>query len=134
MLCRLSEVTHSDVTDAEAGFVSSLGRRRDSPSSIAKPVRPVEFSLWVAIPFINLFVLLAVMLGVVYGKARISGRSIHGCSVFCGDHLTCYRSTAAFQKLYRTEHSRELHSNSYRNADRTDVDTDQSTSLHVATA
>jgi hypothetical protein len=70
----LSEITSNDVTDAEAGVISPLGPRRDSPSSIAKPIRPVEFSLWVAFPFINLFILLAVVLGVVYGKAHTNGK------------------------------------------------------------
>ncbi|EAT81729.2 hypothetical protein SNOG_11230 [Parastagonospora nodorum SN15] len=54
----------------DPSFVSSTGQRRDSPSSIAKPVRPVEFSLWVAFPIINLFVALAILLGVLYGKAH----------------------------------------------------------------
>lgn len=53
-----------------------MGRRRDSPSSIAKPVRPVEFSLWVAFPFINLFVALAILLAVLYGKAHANGTSL----------------------------------------------------------
>jgi hypothetical protein len=73
--CSLTEVTHDDTTDSEAGVISSLGARRDSPSSIAKPVRPTEFSLWVALPFVNVFVLLAVALGVIYGKAYANGTS-----------------------------------------------------------
>lgn len=131
---RLSEITHGDVTDSETGFVSSLGRRRDSPSSIAKPVRPVEFSLWVAIPFINLFVILAVLLGILYGKAHTSGTSVptqpHR---FHEKHLMRNRPTTAFPEFHRAEYSGKLHSHSYRDTDRANVDTDQSTTMHATT-
>ncbi|KAF2871297.1 hypothetical protein BDV95DRAFT_607554 [Massariosphaeria phaeospora] len=40
---------------------------------IAKPVRPVELSLPVAVPFVGLFVLLAVGLGVLFFKAELNG-------------------------------------------------------------
>jgi hypothetical protein len=68
------EVTHSDVHDLE-NDIGALGQRRDSPTSIAKPVRPTEFSLWMAFPFVTLFVTLAIALGVIYAKARYQGNA-----------------------------------------------------------
>lgn len=53
-----------------------MDEHRDSPFSIAKPVRPKEFSLWAAFPFINSFVILAVLLGVIFGKAHANGMSL----------------------------------------------------------
>jgi hypothetical protein len=64
---------HSSAADPEIGTVNSLGPRRDSPSSIAKPVRPTEFSLWVALPFVSLFALLAIGLGIIFQKAQPNG-------------------------------------------------------------
>jgi hypothetical protein len=66
------EVTHSGIHDLE-NDIGVLGQRRDSPTSIAKPVRPTEFSMWMAFPFVTLFVTLAIALGVIYAKARYQG-------------------------------------------------------------
>jgi hypothetical protein len=73
IIVSLSDITHADITEYELGPISSLQQRRDSPSSIAKPVRPLEFSLWLAIPVTGLFLILAILLGVVYEKARANG-------------------------------------------------------------
>jgi len=48
-------------------------RRRDTPTDIAKPVRPVEFSLWVAGPFVSVLIALAIALGVLFAKAHVQG-------------------------------------------------------------
>jgi hypothetical protein len=48
-------------------------------TDIAKPVRPSEFSLWVAVPFVNLFIILAVALGVIYLKAYANGTFLTLC-------------------------------------------------------
>jgi hypothetical protein len=61
--------------DLEGVIISSVQQRRNSPSSIAKPVRPTEFSLWVALPFVGGFILLAIALGVLYDKAHANGTS-----------------------------------------------------------
>ena len=57
-------------------LIQAPGLRQNTPTEIAKPVRPTEFSLWVAVPFINLFVILAIALGVIYMKAHANGTSI----------------------------------------------------------
>jgi hypothetical protein len=43
----------------------------------------VEFSLWVAFLFVNLFVVLAITLGVLYGKAHVNGKSLS--TLLCPD-------------------------------------------------
>jgi hypothetical protein len=74
------EITHGNVYDNDNDIIDVLGQRRDSPTSIAKPVRPTEFSLWVAFPFVTLFVMLAIALGIIYAKARINGMSLALCA------------------------------------------------------
>jgi hypothetical protein len=69
----LVELAHGEITTIGNQALGTLGTRRDSPTSIAKPVRPLELSLWVAVPFVNLFVALAIVLGVLYGKANANG-------------------------------------------------------------
>jgi len=70
------DITPSTFHDNQNQVDHSLKEQRSIPSKIAKPVRPVEFSLWVAIPFVNLFVGLAVVLGILYGKAYTKGTSL----------------------------------------------------------
>jgi len=53
-----------------------LGQRQDTAKEIAKPVRPKEFRLFMAIPFVGLFILLAVSLAVLFIKARANGKLI----------------------------------------------------------
>lgn len=53
-----------------------LGQRQDTAKEIAKPVRPKEFRLLMAIPFVGLFILLAVSLAVIFIKARANGKLI----------------------------------------------------------
>ncbi|KAF1918845.1 hypothetical protein BDU57DRAFT_511601 [Ampelomyces quisqualis] len=90
----LSDITCADVTDFENGPISSLQQRRDRPSNIVKPVRPLEFSLWLAIPVISLFSLLAIMLGVVYAKARANGLPLPSKNTIVQNILENYIPTA----------------------------------------
>jgi hypothetical protein len=53
-------------------------QRRDTPTDIAKPVRPIEFSLWVAGPFVSVLIALAIVLTVLFAKARIQGTMLRG--------------------------------------------------------
>jgi hypothetical protein len=70
----ITEVARSDFASTDDDLFERPDQRQTNPSSIAKPVRPVEFSLLVAIPFVNLFLLLAIMLGILYGKAYAQGK------------------------------------------------------------
>ena len=70
------EIGHSPDTLSISQVPESLSLRQNTPKDIAKPVRPVEFRLWVAFPFVNLFIVLAVLLGVIYMKAYANGMSI----------------------------------------------------------
>jgi hypothetical protein len=65
------EIDQNDAVDYTDSHPGSLGVRRNT--NIAKPVRPLEFSLWVAGPFINLFIILSIALGVIYAKANVNG-------------------------------------------------------------
>jgi hypothetical protein len=65
------EIEQNHVIDYTGNQPMALGRRN---TEIAKPVRPFEFSLWAAVPFVNLFVILAVALGVIHLKASVNGK------------------------------------------------------------
>lgn len=69
----LLDITHSDTVEDENAIHNTLGQRQNSPTSIAKPVRPIELSLWMAVPFVTLFLALAVALGVIFDKAYANG-------------------------------------------------------------
>ncbi|KAH8731942.1 hypothetical protein GQ44DRAFT_735638 [Phaeosphaeriaceae sp. PMI808] len=90
----LIEFIPGDPIDTEEPIVARVGRRRDSPSSVAKPVRPVEFSLWMAVPFVNLFLILAIALGIVYGKARVNGLKLLSSNNIVQNMLENYIPTA----------------------------------------
>jgi hypothetical protein len=104
---------HSSAADPEIGTVNSLGPRRDIPSSIANPVRPTEFSLWVALPFVSLFVLLAIGLGIIFQKAHANGTPKTIQLQRSYDLLKRDRSALAIFEHHRTKHSRKLHSHCY---------------------
>ncbi|KAH7079533.1 hypothetical protein FB567DRAFT_124050 [Paraphoma chrysanthemicola] len=88
------EFAHGTVQSNTSQSTSPNAQRRDSPSSIAKPVRPSEFSLWWAIPFVNLFVILAVLLGIVFGKARANGLPLPSSNSIVQNILENYIPTA----------------------------------------
>jgi hypothetical protein len=127
-------VTHHDIV-SEVLPSGILSQRRDSPKSIAKPVRPFEFSLWMAFPFLNLFIVLAISLGVVFAKARINGRYLHQVVaepfVVCGILLMRPRIAHTFLKYHCTKHPRKLHPDSHSYLDRAGMDSDQPSTLHV---
>jgi hypothetical protein len=58
-----------------------LSQRQDTPKEIAKPVRPLEFRLFMAIPFVGLFILLAISLAVLFIKARPNGMYTFSASI-----------------------------------------------------
>ena len=58
--------------------LTSATQRRDTPTDIAKPVRPIEFSLWVAGPFVSVLIALAIVLTVLFAKAHMQGTMLHG--------------------------------------------------------
>jgi hypothetical protein len=70
-----------EIDDVAAGevpgalYTSKLIRSR-SQQDIAKPVRPLEFRLFMAIPFILLHTALAITLGVLFIKNRPTGKNI----------------------------------------------------------
>jgi hypothetical protein len=134
------EITHEIDVDPAIPATDTLGQRRHSPSSITEPVRPIEFTLWVAFPFVSLFVVLATLLGVLFAKAHFNGTICFEGSgllaiqlVLACTLLTRYRSANTFPEHRRTEHCRELHPNCHSYTDRTDVDPDQPAALHAAT-
>jgi hypothetical protein len=69
------EITQDIDIISEIETIDTVGQRRDSPGSIAKPVRPIELTLWVAFPFVSLFIVLAILLGVLFAKAEFDGTS-----------------------------------------------------------
>lgn len=72
----------------------TLSQRRTTPRDIAKPVRPVEFRLYVAIPFVTLFIALAVTLGVIYIKAQVNGLPLPSKNKLVQNLLENYIPTA----------------------------------------
>jgi hypothetical protein len=66
-----------------------LGVRQNT--DIAKPVRPLEFSLWVAGPFVNLFVILAIALGVIYAKAHVNGTFPYRQPIYVSLDTDCFQ-------------------------------------------
>ncbi|KAH9882358.1 hypothetical protein J1614_000594 [Plenodomus biglobosus] len=72
----------------------TLSQRRNTPRNIAKPVRPVEFRLYVAIPFVTLFIALAVTLGVIYIKAQVNGLPLPSKNTLVQNLLENYIPTA----------------------------------------
>lgn len=71
--CSIIEI--SECLDANVE-VKPTDQRREALSDIAKPVRPNEFSLHVAFPFVGLFIALAIVLAVIFAKARVQGMCI----------------------------------------------------------
>lgn len=70
------DITASDDTGNEQR-AKALSHQRDvSASSIAKPVRPAEFSLWASVTLLLSFLALAASLGIVFSKAHDHGKSV----------------------------------------------------------
>ncbi|KAF1928282.1 uncharacterized protein M421DRAFT_5341 [Didymella exigua CBS 183.55] len=48
-------------------------QRQGTSRDIAKPVRPKEFRMWTAVPFVSLFIALSIALAVIFVRARANG-------------------------------------------------------------
>ncbi|KAF2705868.1 hypothetical protein K504DRAFT_459953 [Pleomassaria siparia CBS 279.74] len=71
----------------------SVGDRQNTPKEIAKPIRPIEFRLFVAIPFVGFFVVLATSLAILFIKAQ-NGLPIPSKSKIVENILENYIPTA----------------------------------------
>lgn len=64
-------------SSADAAFIvqrsTTLSQQANTVREIAKPVRPKEFRLWTAVPFVSLFFALSIALAILFVKARASG-------------------------------------------------------------
>lgn len=52
---------------------TTLSQSQNTARDIAKPVRPKEFSLWTAVPFVSLFIALSIALAVIFVRAQANG-------------------------------------------------------------
>jgi hypothetical protein len=76
--CRIVELGQSPEIIGNDDWPMPATQRHDTPTDIAKPVRPIEFSLWVAGPFITVLIALAISLAILFTKAHMHGTT---CSV-----------------------------------------------------
>jgi hypothetical protein len=53
---RIFEISEGPEFIGNDNGLTSATQRRDTPTDIAKPVRPIEFSLWVAGPFVSVLI------------------------------------------------------------------------------
>jgi hypothetical protein len=70
---RIFEISEGPEFIGNDNGLTSATQRRDTPTDIAKPVRPIEFSLWVAGPFVSVLIALAIVLTVLFAKAHMQG-------------------------------------------------------------
>jgi uncharacterized protein (DUF2062 family) len=82
-VCRIVEV---DALATEAEL------RGPHVQDIAKPVRPVEFRSFVAVPFVTLHIVLAVALAVLFFQGRSNGMCARSPVLFILPLLTCFLS------------------------------------------
>ncbi|KAJ4373703.1 hypothetical protein N0V86_007846 [Didymella sp. IMI 355093] len=83
-------LTDDDIEDAP----QIAPARRDTLSEIAKPIRPTEFSLWVAGLVISLFLTLAIGLVIIFVKARAQGLPLPSSNTIVQNLLENYIPTA----------------------------------------
>jgi hypothetical protein len=69
-------------------------QRLNTPRNIAKPVRPKEFSLWMSIPFVGLFVGLGITVAVIFAKAQRTGLPLPSSHKLVQNLLENYIPTA----------------------------------------
>ena len=72
----LVEISNNNDSDNEPRTSTISKERADIVSSIAKPVRPVEFSLWASVTLFLIFLALAISLGLFFSKAYKYGMSL----------------------------------------------------------
>ncbi|CAO2647279.1 Nn.00g082010.m01.CDS01 [Neocucurbitaria sp. VM-36] len=82
----------SDLEDLQSPMLSHS--RRETPSNIAKPIRPLEFSLWTASPLVCLFIALAICLALIFVKAEMQGLPLPSNNSFVQNILENYIPTA----------------------------------------
>ncbi|KAF2826872.1 hypothetical protein CC86DRAFT_445792 [Ophiobolus disseminans] len=95
--CKRYKLVHDGTGSIITTFVASEEPNQqalDNPASIAKPVRPIEFSRWVALPFIALFIILAVLLGIIYSLAHLQGLPLPSSNTIVQNLLENYTPTA----------------------------------------
>jgi hypothetical protein len=86
----------SPSTDAAftAQQTTTISQRPNSSREITKPVRPKEFSLWMSIPFVGLFVALAIALAIIFARARADGLPLPSSNTLVQNVLENYIPTA----------------------------------------
>ncbi|EMD67172.1 hypothetical protein COCSADRAFT_135871 [Bipolaris sorokiniana ND90Pr] len=90
----LIELGHSPIVIGSTDQSSPPAQRRDKLTDIAKPVRPFEFSLWVAGPLVSVFIALVVVLTVIFAKARLQGLPLPSSNTIVQNILENYIPTA----------------------------------------
>ncbi|KAF2792711.1 hypothetical protein K505DRAFT_375878 [Melanomma pulvis-pyrius CBS 109.77] len=83
-----------EVNHAMESEIPLLGQCQKPPKEVAKPIRPVEFRLLIAIPFVGLFIALAILLAVLFTKARSSGLPLPSKNKIVQNILENYIPTA----------------------------------------
>ncbi|CAE7185453.1 hypothetical protein HRS9139_07140 [Pyrenophora teres f. teres] len=68
--------------------------RQNTLADIAKPVRPFEFSIWVAVLLVSLFTALVVTLAIIFAKAYVQGLPLPSSNSFVQNVLENYIPTA----------------------------------------
>lgn len=122
------------MSDPEDFLASRLCQKQFTQSSIAKPARPKEFSLWMALSFVTSFIVLAILLAVVYIKARIFGMFCDGPVEAHLYFLTHHRTAITEFKHTRAKYIGKLHTHCIGHVGRANVGPDQSVALLAATA
>ncbi|KAF2626303.1 hypothetical protein BU25DRAFT_471860 [Macroventuria anomochaeta] len=73
---------------------TTLSQRQNTSREIAKPVRPKEFSLWMSIPFVGLFIGLGIALAIIFAKAQVNGLPLPSSNKLVQNLLENYIPTA----------------------------------------
>ncbi|RAQ98986.1 hypothetical protein DDE82_008717 [Stemphylium lycopersici] len=88
------ELGHSpEIVDDEAQLPPPA-QRRNAITEIAKPIRPVEFSSWVAGLLVSSFVALSIILTIIFTKARVQGLPLPSTNTIVQNILENYIPTA----------------------------------------
>ncbi|KAL5452461.1 hypothetical protein PMIN05_000196 [Paraphaeosphaeria minitans] len=85
----------STTASSNLPLISSLTHKYSSSlKTVQKPLRAIEFSCWMSILFINLFLGLAIELALLFIKARLNGVALPSQNNFVQNLLENYISTA----------------------------------------
>ncbi|KAI4937671.1 hypothetical protein J4E85_000106 [Alternaria conjuncta] len=88
------ELDQSPEIIADENLPMPAAQHRDTPTDIAKPIRPTEFSLWVAGLFVSVLIALATGLVVLFAKARLQGLPLPSKNTLVQNILENYIPTA----------------------------------------